>query len=187
MENNLFRIIMEAETDDQLQSFDGGTDQGSQEQQMNPPVDSAAPESGYQSDPPPLNDDSDMGFEDAGGTDQMQEIDETDGSSDNEKMSVKTSNLLNQQLYEKLSSRNSEIEKYIDSISTILPIIPFENTDVSDKYIQKLRDALYIGQDYAINNFSNKDYGENNMFFIKLDQSYSLILDELNMILKKIK
>ena len=117
----------------------------------------------------------------------MQEIDETDGSSDNEKMSVKTSNLLNQQLYEKLSSRNSEIEKYIDSISTILPIIPFENTDTSDKYIQKLRDALYIGQDYAINNFSNKDYGENNTFFIKLDQSYSLILDELNMILKKIK
>ena len=187
MENNLFRIIMEADTDYQLQSFDSGIDQGSQEQQMNPPMDSAAPESGYQSDPPPLNDDSDMGFEDAGGTDQMQEIDETDGSRKKKKMSVKTSNLLNQQLYEKLSSRNSEIEKYIDSISTILPIIPFENTDVSDKYIQKLRDALYIGQDYAINNFSNKDYGENNTFFIKLDQSYSLILDELNMILKKIK
>ena len=98
-------------------------------------------------------------------------------------MSEKANNILNQQLYQKMVNRNSEIEEIIENIQT-LPL-PYEIVKSIDVSVNKLKSALSKGQDYVINTFVDAKYGENLLFFQKLDSLYVLLMNDIDTNLKK--
>lgn len=191
MSKDLFTLVMEAEGD-LLQPFDGGEspDTGGNEQ---PPANDTPPSS--DAEPPEMGDDEDLSFSDSssdGGADMgMGEDDENseeDGqpNKEDEKLSEKANNILNQQLYQRMIDRNSEIEEIINNIQMITPMIPYELVTQNDKSLNQLKTALNKGQNYAISKFIDNQYGENLLFFQKLDSLYTLLLDTIDANLKSI-
>lgn len=196
--SDLFFMVMEADGDE-LVPFDAGPEPAD-----TPPEDIAPPatdNSGGGDDldsPPPLDDGaaddslSDFGADDMGGgeetgTDESENNNEDEADQKDTKLSEKANNILNEQLYNKMVARNKEIEKILDDIQDIVPLLPQEVVSNNDKSVNQLKSALMRGQKYAVNDFVDSGYGENLLFYQKLDSLYVLLLNQINANLKKIE
>lgn len=188
---DIFHFIMEAEGDE-VAPFDVGG-----EEESSPQVDASGEEQSPDADsPPPMTDEADTvpGFDDSqdmggeedplgdGEPDTEENPDKKDG-----KLSEKVSNILNQQLYSNLLSKNLEVENTINSLNDLNSALPYDIINKNEEPLRKLKAALSKGQSYAIDSFIDNSYGENRMFFQKLDALYTLLLDELNTNLKKVQ
>lgn len=188
---DIFHFIMEAEGDE-VAPFDVGG-----EEESSPQVDASGEEQSPDADsPPPMTDEADTvpGFDDSqdmggeedplgdGEADAEENPDKKDG-----KLSEKVSNILNQQLYSNLLSKNLEVENTINSLNDLNSALPYDIINKNEEPLRKLKAALSKGQSYAIDSFIDNSYGENRMFFQKLDALYTLLLDELNTNLKKVQ
>lgn len=190
--SNLFYMVMEAEGDDLLQPMDMG------DSTPDAPTEAPPPDTNESSNdnPPPLeeadNADS-LSFpgEDGGGENQ-DTGENTDGNDDNaeenkedEQLSEKANNVLNKTLYDKFIARNKEIEDIISNLQTISSVLPIEVVNENDKDVNRLKSALEAGQNYVIEKFVDAKYGENALYFRKLDALYTLLMDRINSNLKK--
>lgn len=187
---DLFTLVMEAEGD-LLQPFDAGAPEPAENVAPPPPDQSSQPTDQGFDEPPPLAEDDDFQFgNDDGGNDEDVGGDEdnTDDESDKEdgKLSEKANNILNQQLYQKMLDRNDEIEQIINSIQPLVPLLPYEVVKSNDESLNKLKSALSKGQDYVINQFIDAKYGENLLFYQKLDALYVLLMNEIDANLKTV-
>ena len=192
MDPNLFYTVMEADGDllepftptDEPEPDMAGQQQGQTNEQ--PPADMGAddlpPDAGGGMD--------DIGFDETGGEDEIAGEDEQQNgeNSDNkssEKLSEKANDVLNQQLYQQLLNRNDDIQETLDNLQAILPILPNDVVVQNDKSINRLKRALTNAQDYALNKFVNMGYGENLMYYQKLDSLYTLLRNEIDSVLEK--
>lgn len=185
MGKDLFTLVMEAEGD-LLQPFDAGEPEQTPDETIPQEPSQPTGDTGFD-EPPPLADDEDLSFSDDGGEENVggdNEItDDGEPNKEDEKLSEKANNILNQQLYQKMVNRNSEIEEIIENIQT-LPL-PYEIVKSIDVSVNKLKSALSKGQDYVINTFVDAKYGENLLFFQKLDSLYVLLMNDIDTNLKK--
>lgn len=188
-EDNLFRYIMEAETE--LASFDDG---GAED--TAPPMDDSAPPDDGADNPPEMNDTGDdFGSFDDGSSDSSLDMGDgsegTEGESgeeennQDESMSEKANNILNQKLYEQLCSRNDEIEKVLENLQQLTPVIPSDVFDENEELVSKLKAALNKSKDYAISKFIDSKYGENLFFYNEINMLFMTICDELDKNLKR--
>ena len=196
MSKGLFYMVMEADGDE-IEPFDdsaGGDDTPADA----PPEDTAPPatDDGGSDEPPPLNEDDDgsldMGMGDDsslgddssadGGSDDGDEADKKD-----ENLANKANNILNQQLYQKIVNRNSEIEEILMNLKNVVPLLPYSVVKSNDASVSKLKTVLEKGQKYVINDFIDSGYGENLLFFQKLDSLYTLLLNKIDSNLKQIQ
>ena len=192
--SDFFYLVMEAEGEEPA-PVDGGDPPA-----MDIPADSEAPSDDLGADLPP--DMPDMGGDeldfgdDGGGTDIADSGDSSSSSSDSEdvkkekaeedKISTKTNNILNERLYDQMIHRNKEIEDIVDNLQKISPILPSDVVYENDKSLNQLKQALSKGKSYVIDKFINAEYGENMLFFTKLDSLYVLLMDKINSNLKGI-
>lgn len=199
-DENLFRLVMEA-GGTLAEPFDpGGADMG--DMSMDASSTEAPPDTSM-GDPPPLDDSASsmdsMGFDmggdggmdmgmggdmgmDAGG-EQQQDQQQVPGA----KLSEKANSLLNQKLYTQMLDRNQEVEDTIESINRLVPLLPYKTIRENDTNMTRLKSALDKGKSYLIENFVDAKYGENLIFFQKLDALYTLLIDQLNENLKQLK
>ena len=189
MSKDLFMMVMEAEGD-LLQPFDAGApDEGAAPNEAD--AQSSPPENSGFDEPPPLSEDEDLQFSDSDGGDGMDdsgnEDDNAEEKKDDGKLSEKANNILNQQLYQTMLERNSEIEEIINNIQTIVPLLPYEVVKVNDESLNNLKTALAKGQKYVISDFIDAKYGENLLFYEKLNALYTLLLNNIDANLKKIE
>lgn len=190
-DNNLFYMVMEAEGDDMLQPFDAGGAEASPEAPMDaPPADTGS------NDPPPLEDTGAdaLSFpgEDGGGESEDTGENAGDNGDDNaeenkedEQLSAKANNVLNKDLYDRFVARNAEVEEIIENLQVVSSVLPYEIVNENDKAINQLKPALQAGQNYVIEKFVDAQYGENLLYFKKLDALYTLLMDNINSNLKK--
>ena len=188
MSKNLFHFIMEADGD-LVEPFDPGAEATPGADQVDAQPQDAPP-------PPPIDDAGggdltqpfDASMDDTGGFDDgMQNDQQQDQQPRDQSLSNKANAVLNQSLYQKLVNRNQEIEDTLDNIQTITPVLPREIIDENDISINRLKAALEKGQSYALEKFVESKYGENLLFYQKLDTLYVLLLNEINKNLKKVK
>lgn len=199
-DENLFHLIMEA-GGNLVEPFDlGGAD-------MDMGMDAssgAPPDTSTMGEPPPLDDSGttsmdSMGF-DMGGGDGMdmgmggdmgmsgEEGQQEEGTQNaGTKLSEKANSLLNQKLYTQMMDRNQEIEDTIESINRLVPLLPYKTIRENDESMTRLKSALDKGKSYLIENFVDAKYGENLMFFQKLDALYTLLIEQINGNLKQLK
>lgn len=191
--DDIFHFIMEAEGDDEVASFDvGGEDNSSPQvdasgEEQSPDADSPPPMADGGDEIPAFDDSQDMGGEEDSLGDGDQETEEENPDKKDGKLSEKVSNILNQQLYSTLLNKNLEIENTINSINDLNSALPYDIINKNEEPLRKLKAALSRGQTYAIDSFIDNKYGENRMFYQKLDAVYTLLLDELNTNLKKVQ
>lgn len=191
MDENIFYMVMEA-GGNLAEPFDaGGADMGADMS-----AGAAPPGDASMGDPPPL-DDGGMGdlpgFDDSGaggdlgGDDASGGEDEEGTQNGGEKLSEKANSILNQKLYTQMVDRNQEIEDLIESFNQLIPLLSYETLKQNDQAITRLKNALEKGKGYVIEKFINAKYGENLIFFQKLDALYTLLLEQINNNLKKVK
>lgn len=190
--SNLFHFIMEADGD-LAEPFDPGAADDAVESEANPPQEEQ--QSGGDEQPPGGTDD--MGgdlaqpFDDSMDEGDMGGEEDTSGEeeqqSEDKKLSEKANSVLNQTLYQKIIGRNKEIEETLESIQQITPVLPFDIVHDNDVSINRLKAALAKGQSYVLEKFVDSKYGENLMFYQKLDALYTLLLNDINKNLKKVK
>lgn len=188
MSRDFFQFIMEAEGDT-LQPFDAGEDLSEANDpvstQQEPSPGSNDNNGGFE-DPPPLTEDDDLSFSDEGGEDgEDNNSDEDSSNEDDEKLSENANNILNQRLYQKIINRNDEIEEILKNLQTIIPSLSLEVVRSNDLSVNRLKTALTKGKKYVINKFVDSKYGENLLFYEKLDSLYTLLLDSIDKNLKK--
>lgn len=193
MSKGLFFTVMEAEGD-LLQPFDDGGGADIPSEDIAPPATDDGGGGDALDSPPPLSEDDGMDF-----SGDMSDIDGGDGmsgdDSNNEEeadkkdttLSDKANNILNQQLYQKMVNRNNEIEEILNNIKDIVPLLPYDVVKSNDESVNHLKSALLKGQKYVINDFVDSGYGENLLFYQKLDSLYVLLLNQIDTNLKKIK
>jgi hypothetical protein len=128
----------------------------------------------------------DAGGDDMGGGNSSSNEDEEADKQDT-KLSDKANNILNEQLYKKMVARNSEIEEILASLKDLVPLLPYDVVKSNDESVNHLKNALTKGQKYVINDFVDSGYGENQLFYQKLDSLYTLLLNRIDTNLKKIK
>ena len=195
MDRNLFHMIMEADGD-LVEPFDAGAEEVPANDATNTPVANDSPPIQDDMTPPLADDGGGMGFDPSGedeNSDESNINDETDDSnsgnenSENQKLSEKANGILNQTLYQKMVSRNQEIEDIIENIQTIIPVLTYDIVKENDITMNRLKAALAKGQDYVLNTFVDSKYGENYLYYKKLDALYTLLLDEINKNLKKVQ
>ena len=198
-DENLFRLVMEA-GGNLAEPFDlGGADMGMD-------ASSGAPPDASMGAPPPIDDagttsmDS-MGFDMGGGGDGMdmgmggdmgmsgEEGQQQEEGTQNPgtKLSEKANSLLNQKLYTQMMDRNQEVEDTIESINRLVPLLPYKTIRENDEDMTRLKAALDKGKTYLIQSFVDAKYGENLIFFQKLDALYTLLIEKINDSLKKLK
>jgi hypothetical protein len=194
MEKNFFYMVMEADGDE-IEPFDDSA--GDDAPADAPPEDTAPPatDDGGSDEPPPLNDEDDgsmdMGMDDSslgddssddsGGSDDGDDADKKD-----ENLANKANNILNQQLYQKIVNRNAEIEEILMNLKSVVPLLPYSVVKSNDASVTKLKTVLEKGQKYVVNDFIDSGYGENLLFFQKLDSLYTLLLNKIDSNLKEI-
>ncbi len=199
MPKNLFYTIMEADGDE-LQPFDGGGDAPADtpSEDIAPPATDDGGGGDTLDSPPPLNEDDgggmdlssmsdDGGGDDMGGGDSGNEENADDADQKDTNLSDKANNILNEQLYKKMVARNNEIEEILGNIKDIVPLLPYDVVKSNDESVNHLKSALMKGQKYVINDFVDSGYGENLLFYQKLDSLYVLLLNQIDTNLKKIK
>ena len=191
-EDNFFVMVMEA-GGSIAEPFDaGGADMGMD-------ASAGAPPDPSMGDPPALpdgggmdmgdmafdaGDGMDMGGDPAAGEDgQQEEGTQNPGA----KLSDKANSILNQRLYTQMMDRNQEIEDTIENINRLIPLLPYEAIRENDDNMTRLKAALDKGKSYLIGNFVGAKYGENLIFFQKLDALYTMLIQQLNDNLKKLK
>ena len=169
---DLFTWVMEAEGDE-LEAFDPG------------PSDNPAPPDQPEEEPstgdedlvgaPPSSDD--MGEMPMDSEETMNGDTGDEGNNeeqqDDTSQSEKASNILNQRLYQQMINRNAEIESILQNIDKLQSVIPY---DV----------ALFTGQSYVVNDFVDTAYGENIMYYNKLNTLYTALLNSIDSNLKKV-
>lgn len=192
MATNLFYTVMEADGD-LLEPFTpteepdpNMADQQQGQTNEQPPADMGAEDL----PPDPGGGMEDLSFDETGGEEDTGEGDgQQDGENpddqNNEKLSQKANDVLNQQLYQQLLNRNEQIQGIIDNLQALLPILPNDVVVQNDKSINRLKRALTNAQDYALNKFVNMGYGENLLYYQKLDSLYTLLQNEIDSVLKK--
>lgn len=188
--SDLFHIIMEADGD-LVEPFNPDSAAEAVESEAGPPQDNSQPEDA----PPPPEGNADGGLmepfdpnaeggEDDYGDDNQSNPDDTQ---EDKSLSQKANSVLNQTLYQKLINRNQEIEDTLTNLQTITPVLPYDIIEDNDVSINRLKAALAKGQSYALEKFVDSGYGENCLFYQKLDALYVLLLNEINRNLKKVK
>lgn len=197
--DNLFTFIMEA---DEIPEFDFGDAGGDAVPDTAGDAANASPETSDPAsggDPPELSQDNtdefnfnpegedttDMGDMSENPDDQQQQ--DQEDNKEGEDIGHKTNDIFNERLYRKLTDRNTEIENTLDQIQRVVPVLPYEIVQELDKPLNQLKTALSKGQSYAIDKFINAEYGENLLFFEKLNSAYILIEDKIDKIIKKAK
>ena len=186
---NLFYTVMEAEGD-LLEPFtppdEPAADMPEQQQGPTgeqPPADMEAtdlpPDAGGEME--------DLSFDETGGEEEATGDEGQQDQEDptNHHITKKVNDVLNQQLYQQLLTRNSEIEETLNNLQAIMPVLPNDVVVQNDKSINRLKRALTNGQEYALNKFVNMGYGENLLFYQKLDSLYTLLQNEIDSVLKK--
>lgn len=193
---NLFYMVMEAEGDDLLQPMDLGAGEETSSPEVTNDV-SPTDDSMGSNDPPPLEDVSNadaLSFPGADGGGENEDTGEnTDDNGDenaeenkeDEQLSEKANNVLNKTLYDKFVNRNSEVEDIINNLQVISSALPLEIVKENDEDVNKLKAALEAGKNYVIDKFVYAQYGENLLYFRKLDTLYTLLMDRINSNLKK--
>lgn len=196
MASDLFLMVMEADGD-LIEPFDGGTDAPPDQGVADNAPEQSAPPDGMGDVPPPMADDSSLdlggGFDDSenGETndDQMNDDGSDDQTSDNNandtKLSDKANAVLNQRLYQQMVDRNTEIESVLENLSRINPVLSYEIIKLNEKPTTRLRATLDKCQEYMLSKFVDSKYGENIMFFQKVDALYTLLLQSIDANLKK--
>jgi hypothetical protein len=192
---NLFYMVMEAEGDDLLQPMDFGGDSSPETPTEAPPPDS---NTGTNDNPPPLeeaNNADALSFpgEDGGGenqdtgenTDDGDNGDNTEENKEDEQLSAKADAVLNKNLYDQFVKRNEEVEDILTNLQTISSVLPIEIVNENDKSVNQLKSALAAGKNYVIEKFVDAKYGENALYFRKLDALYTLLMDKIDSNLKK--
>lgn len=187
----LFHLIMEADGDP-LEAFDPGESMDAPPEEEAPPQEAPSePQQGDDTPPPPNDEGMDelAGFEDTDEGDQMgsedaSNDDQTENQED-QKLSEKANSVLNQALYQKLVKRNQQIEETIQNIQQIIPVLPQDIIQSNDVYMTRLKAALEKGQQYSLEKFVDSGYGENALFYEKLDALYTILLNNINHNLKK--
>lgn len=183
--SEFFSLIMEAEGEEPAP-----VDSGSP-----PDMDAVSASDDMGADLPPDMSDLEGGDIDFGDSaDDFSSSDESSDGSDSEeqekaekdKISTKTNNILNERLYDQMIHRNREIEDIIENLQKISPILPSDVVAENDKSLNQLKQALTKGKGYVIDKFINAEYGENMLFFTKLDALYVLLMDKINSNLKEI-
>lgn len=199
---DLFMMVMEAEGD-LVEPFDAG-DAGGGDVSMDAggdaPVDSGSDDAGFDDQPPEPSDggglddfsadggdDSSSDFGDSGDSDSSSDDGGEDDKKEDKKLSQKANDILNQKLYTTFIDRNSEIEDIINNIQTIVPVLPYDVVKSNDKHLTRLKSALLRGQKYVINDFVDSGYGENLLFYQKINSLYTLLLNSIDSNLKRLK
>lgn len=195
--DNLFTYIMEAEGDEipdfEFDPGDTGGDATISDATGDASPDSPEPASG--GPPPEMNESNDtFDFNPEGENTGNDMSDETnsdeqnpDDNKEGENIGAKTNAILNERLYRELTTRNTSIENTLEQIQLVIPILPYDAVQELDKPLNQLKTALAKGQSYAIDKFINAEYGENLLFFEKLNSLYILIEDKIDKIIKKYK
>lgn len=191
-ENNFFRYLMEADGEE-APPVDGGDPPA-----MDSPEDSAPSDD---IDLPPempssnedVGDDSldiggDMGSDDFSDSSDSSSDDSEDKKekAEEDKISYKTNNILNERLYDQMVHRNKEIEDIVENLQKISPILPSDVVLEIDKSLNQLKQALSKGKSYVIDKFVNSEYGENMLYYKKLDSLYVLLMSNINSNIKGI-
>ena len=195
MAKDLFLMVMEAEGD-LVEPFDGGTD--------TPPTSTGATDTAPQSappdgmdEPPPIADDASMdvppfgdspdgdtAMDDQSGEDSGD--DQTDdGNANDTKLSDKANAVLNQRLYQQMMDRNQEVNDVLENLNKINPVLPYTIVKLNEKPVSRLNNALDKCKEYMINKFVDAKYGENMLFFQKVDALYTLLMQCIDTNLKK--
>lgn len=197
--DNLFYLIMEAGEDEiPMEPFDdGGATTDAPPEDIAPPATETGGDNANLDDGPPPIDDTgglDMpSMDESGGGDAMGDNDTSTGENNDdadkkdEKLSDKANNILNDQLFKKMVDRNNEIEKIIGDIKQLIPLLPMDVVKANDESLNNLKSALGRGQKYVINDFVDAGYGENLLFYNKLDGLYVMLLNQIDNNLKKIE
>jgi len=196
---DLFLMVMEAEGD-LIEPFDGGTDT---------PPDTGAPPSGDapaqsappdgMDEPPPMADDASLGLDEGmpGGEQTSDDAvddqlgndsgdDQTNDDNANDvKLSDKANAVLNQRLYQQMMDRNQEITDIMENLNKINPVLSYEVVKLNEKPVSRLRAAQEKCKEYMLNKFVDSKYGENMLFFQKVDALYTLLLQCIDTNLKK--
>ena len=191
--DNLFTFIMEADDIPDFE-FDPGDTGG--DALPNATGDASPDTPAPASDGPPpemaeMNDDFNFNPEgedtgnDMGDMGNSENEENPDDNKEGENIGEKTNAILNQRLYETLNKRNTEVENTLEQIQSVIPILSYEIVKELDKPLNQLKTALSKGQAYAIDKFLNAEYGENLLFFEKLNSAYILIEDKIDKIIKK--
>ena len=193
MDGNLFYAVMEADGD-LLEPFTPTEEPeaGMAEEQQGQTNEQPPADMGADSPPDPGGGMEDLGsFDETGGDmegEPGEEGDDPNGegqNATNQNLSQKANDVLNQRLYQQLLNRNDEIEEIIDNLQAILPVLPYDVVAKNDKSINRLKRALTNGQEYALNKFVSMGYGENLLYYQKLDSLYTLLQNEIDSVLKK--
>lgn len=187
MAKNLFYTVMEAEGD-MLEPFEptdepdapAPVEQQGQDANEQPPADMGA------DGPPDSTDMEELSFDETGGDEgDVGTSDEQNQEDEQKSISQQANDILNQRLYQQMLDRNSEIEELLENIQEIIPLLPYDIVVQNDKSINRLRKALANGQEYVLTKFVNLSYGENLLYFQKLDSLYTLLQNAIDSVLKK--
>ena len=183
---DLFTWVMEAEGDE-LEAFDPGPSDNpappDQPEGDTPAGDEdlvGAPPTSDEMDEMPMDSDEtmngDTGDEENNGEDQK----------DDNSISEKAGNILNQRLYQQMINRNHEIESILQNIDKLRSVIPYDISKAIQPFVTDLKQALFTGQSYVVNDFVDTAYGENIMYYNKLNALYTALLNSIDSNLKKV-
>ena len=106
---------------------------------------------------------------------------------DDTSQSEKAANILNQRLYQEMIERNSKIENILKNIDKLQSVLPFDVSNAIQPFITDLKTALFTGQSYVVNDFVDTEYGENRLYYNKLNALYTALLNSIDSQLKKVK
>ena len=188
---NLFYSVMEADGD-LLEPFTPSEDPPAEasDQQQGQTNEQTSTDMGADDLPPePGGGMEDLSFDEIGGEGEDQNGDNSqdgeNGEPQNQHLSQKANDIMNQRLYQQWLTKNDEIQETLDNLQAILPILPSDVVAQNDKSINRLNRALNHSKDYVLNRFVNLSYGENLSEFQKLDSLYTLLQAEIDSVLKK--
>lgn len=188
MSRDIFHLVMEAEGDS-LQPFDASEMSADDVSNNDPIPQEPSPgsnDTGEFEGPPPLAEDEDLSFSGDGGDDEdSEDTNDNESNKEDEKLSENANNILNQRLYQKMINRNDDVDEILKNLQLIVPSLPFEVVKSNDLSVNRLKTALNKGRNYVINKFVDSKYGENLLFYEKLNSLYTLLIEDINKNLKK--
>lgn len=184
---DLFTWVMEAEGDE-LESFDPGPSDNPAPPDQ-PEEETPAGDEDLVGEPPTSDDMGDMSMdsdETMTGGDAGDENSDED-QKDNNSATEKAGNILNQRLYQQMINRNQNIESILKNLDKLQSVIPYDVTQAIQPFITDLKQALFTGQSYVVNDFVVTAYGENIMYYNKLNALYTALLNSIDSKLKKVE
>lgn len=183
---DLFTWVMEAEGDE-LEAFDPGPSDNPAPPDQ-PEEEAPAGDEDLVGAPPTSDemDDMSMDSDETMNGDTSDEGGNEEDQKDDTSATEKASNILNQRLYQQMINRNNDIEAILQNIDKLQSVIPYDVTQAIQPFITDLKQALFTGQGYVINDFVDTAYGENLMYYNKLNALYTALLNSIDSNLKKV-